>query len=333
MMSRITCPKCRYGGIKIKRNGLTSTGKQRWQCGSCQQTWSKPRKQYKKYGAKSLFEKWLLGSSIHELTRIAKLSKTHIQRLLTEQLARETTWDKAAIASCEYAALDGKFLFGRKYTVLILFNTKTNKPVASKVVKGETKQEITAFLRELKAAGLNPIAITTDGKGTVSRCCREIFPSILTQRCLFHIVLQINAWVRIPPRTSLGWQLHNLVSELMLVETPEQAERFWTNYERLKTENATEIVRMKRNPAARIDYDTAKCFSLLDHARPDMFLFIGDRNIAKTTSGLEGFNKQIQNIRGFSHNGLTKEHLDKFIVRYIQLKSKNSRTKVEESKQ
>jgi hypothetical protein len=237
-------------------------------------------------------------------------------------LEQPVVWDSEAIAGCQYAALDGKFLFGRECTVLVLYNARANLPVASKLVSGENKREITAFLLELKQHGFNPIAMTTDGRGTIASCCKGIFPEATTQRCLFHIKLQINAWVRQPPRTSLGWQLHELANCLMAVDSLAKEQVFWEMYDDIKLRNKHEIARLRRNPSSRMESDTAKCFPLLDNAKASMFCFLHDKQIANTTSGLEGFNKQIQRIRGFDHNGLTREHVDQFIKYYILLKKR-----------
>jgi transposase-like protein len=80
---------CRCGGSKIKRKGLTSSGKQRWLCQSCGVSWSKLRKQYKRYSRSSIFEQWLSGATIKDLSSTSKLSRTHIQRILIDELMKD----------------------------------------------------------------------------------------------------------------------------------------------------------------------------------------------------------------------------------------------------
>ena len=307
----------------MKKKGVTVKGCQRWLCYKCRKSWSKPRGQYKAYHKTQLFKRWILGDTISSVATFAGISYSQTQRILMAKLEQEPSWSQKALLSSKYVALDGKFLFGRKKTVLILFNTQTNLPIACKMVKSENKKEITAFLIELREQGLCPIAVTTDGRGTIANCFKDIFPGIITQRCLFHIVLQINAWVRIPPRHPLGRQLRGLIDTLMWIRTAEDIEVFWDRYNNIVA-NSQDIIRELRGVAQenRQALDLLKCFPLLNNARDDLFSYLVDSNIAPTTSGLEGFNKQIQKIKGFDHNGLTEEHIDLFIRHYVLTKGR-----------
>jgi len=318
--------RCKYcSSSKVKKKGLTKAGIQRWFCHKCRRTWSRVRSAYKAYNPDQLFNWWLAGDPIQTIAMHSGLSKSHVQRLLLSRLEQPVNWSQEVLAKCQYAALDGKFLFGRRYTVLILYDVVANLPMASKVVSSENRREITQFLVELKALGFSPKAVTTDGKGTIAQCFRYVFDGIVAQRCLFHIVLQVNAWIRRPPRSPIGWQLHSLVSQLMQVNDHSAVNNFWRQYESIKQTNHTELCRIRSIPDNRQERDLLKCFSLLDNAKPDMFNFLYDNCIASTTSGLEGFNKQIQRIRGFDHNGLTKAHLDMFIRHYIITKWRDTK--------
>lgn len=219
----------------------------------------------------------------------------------------------------KYIAFDGKFLFGRKYSLLVVYDVLTNKPIASTVASGENRASIVPWLRKLKTQGLEPIAVTTDGLRAGVYSFRTVWPDILTQRCLFHVKLQITAWARIPPRTELGKDLTEYVNQLFYVTDQDKADRFYLGYQDIVKRHQGTIQNLDRNRT--LDRDLLRAVSVIQYALPSLFHYINDPNIAKTTSGLEGYFKQIQNIRGFRHNGLTEEHLFDFLKWKICLDS------------
>lgn len=237
-------------------------------------------------------------------------SVTYLRQILLKELTKNPI-DTNRLAGYKYLVFDGKYLFGRKYSLLTIYDALTNKPIASTIAKGENRAGIIPWLTNLKAQGLSPVAVTTDGLRAGVFSFREVWPDITTQRCLFHIKLQITAWARIPPRTELGKDLTNYVNQLFYVQTTTQANAFYEGYLVILEKHKDTIAGL--DSAKTLERDLKRAVSVMRYALPDLFHYIDDPNIAKTTSGLEGYFKQIQNIRGFRHNGLTEEHLFNFI--------------------
>ncbi len=214
-----------------------------------------------------------------------------------------------------YLQFDGKYILGRKYSVCILFDAITKNPIDGMVFKSESYKNIYPWLLKLKCAGLEPTAITTDGLYTVIRAFREVFPGIITQRCLFHIEMQIGMWLRFRPKSRLAQDLKALLPILRNAYVEPEALRFKQKYLKLRNSHRAEIEALDNSHP--VEDDLAKCFTLLDKALDCMFNFINDPRISRTTSALEGYNKKIQDIRGFRHCGLTEDHLIKFIKHKI----------------
>ena len=315
--------RCRYcSSSKVKCNGKTGRGIQRKLCLNCHKTWSVSRRNsYKKYNPDKMFLSWLKGDSIARVAAESGLSRTHTYRILLNKLSEPVSYNKQALEQCQYASFDGKFLFGRDWSALVLFDATKKLPIAVKLARNENKTTVTSFMAELKQLGFNPIAITIDGRSGTPAAIKKVFPNTIIQRCLFHIKLQIWAWVRIPPRRPLGWALKHLADQIERASTVDDVSMAAKAYQKLKLDYATEITELicKVNTKAynRPDYDLLKCFSLLDNAWPNLFHYIANPNIAKTSSPLEGFNKQITRITGFDHCGLTKNHLEQFLKHYV----------------
>ena len=256
------------------------------------------------------FERWIKGETIKQLAKASGYSRSKIQRVVLGYLPIDPT-DQLDLSSYKYITFDGKFLFGREFCLLVVFDALTNRPIIGTVAKAESKPNITHWLNQLKQAGLAPVAVTTDGLEAGIMAFREIWPGIITQRCLFHIKLQVTAWCRIPPRIGLGKELSSCVDRLMHVDSPASAESFVCEYKDIVARHRDYINTL--DPKKTTDKDLKKAVVLIDKAGPNMFHYLRDARIAKTTSPLEGYFKHIQNIRGFRHNGLTEQHLFDFI--------------------
>lgn len=135
---------------------------------------------------------------------------------------RNNPFEKEDLSKYKYLIFDGKYLFGRKFSLLMIFDALDNKPIICHIGKAENKKHILPFLRRVKKQGLNPKVVTLDGLRASIFSFKEVWPNILIQRCIFHIKLQINAWTRIPPRTKLGHQLSRLANSLLLVKTKKE---------------------------------------------------------------------------------------------------------------
>jgi hypothetical protein len=256
------------------------------------------------------FKRWIDGETVTQVARGSGYSSSKIRRIILARLPLAPTANKD-FSSYSHIVFDGKFLFGRRYCLLVIYDAQTNKPIASTIAKGENRLGIVPWLRTLRAQGLNPMAVTTDGNRAGVYSFREVWPNILTQRCLFHIKLQITAWARIPPRTELGRDLTDYVNNLFDVKNNLEARQFYGGYLDILERHKNTIAKLDRRNI--LERDLYRAMSVIEHAMPNLFHYLKDPRIAKTTSGLEGYFKQIQDVRGFRHCGLTEQHLFDFI--------------------
>jgi len=64
---------------------------------------------------------------------------------------------------------------------------------------------------QLKARGLDPLAITIDGNTSVIRALKAVWPEITVQRCMAHIQRQGLAWLRRYPKLEASRQLRKIL--------------------------------------------------------------------------------------------------------------------------
>lgn len=299
------------GSINIRKNGFTSKGKIRFRCVDCGKSSTRKRPDARTKKLATWFYFWIDGYTLKQLGKLSGYSKTYLRQIILRELAKDPMVSDD-LSSYKYLVFDGKLLFGRKYSLLVIYDALTNKPIASTVATGhENRDGIIPWLTKLKTQGLQPNAVTTDGQRAGIYSFKEVWPDIVTQRCLFHIKLQITAWARIPPRTELGKALTLYVNQLFCVTNASKADDFYQGYLDILEQYKESIAKLDRRNT--LDRDLLRAVSVIKHALPDLFHYLDDPNIAKTTSGLEGYFKQVQDVRGFRHNGLTEEHLFNFI--------------------
>jgi len=67
-------------------------------------------------------------------------------------------------------------------------------------VSENSMPQLFAFFQPLKQKGLSPISCTIDGNPHVFKILKELWPSIIIQRCIVHIQRQGLSWCRRSPK-------------------------------------------------------------------------------------------------------------------------------------
>ncbi len=180
-------------------------------------------------------------------------------------------------------------------------------------VERESYDSIYPLLVSLRRRGLNPHAITLDGHKTIISAILEVWPNVLIQRCLYHIQRQGLSWLRVYPKTEAGRELRPLFNAVTSIENDNNKRQFLYRYQRWYKTYRGFIKSLPRKSTANIDLK--KAMALLNHALPDMFYYIKDRNIAPTTNPLESFYSRLKH-QYRSHRGLSKQHKISYLKWY-----------------
>lgn len=287
--------------------GKTKAGKQRYQCLVCNKTfvWKKPYN--KKYKEQHWFKLWITeGYSVRQLTDISGYSKAKIFRIINHWLTQSPNQLSSEIdlSQVKYLTFDGTY-FHKTGCLIVLMDIETKKYIYYEYVKKENYFSVSNMCKTLKQKGLNPKAITVDGHPQVIRSFRENWPTILVQRCLFHIKMQGRMWLREYPKTEAGKALKVLLSALMNVHSYEQ-QIFWIkSYDMWHSQYNKEIISLAKTSIAA--KDLKRTMSLINNALTDMFHFIKDQKIASTSNLLESYFSKLKH-KYRCHNGLTETH-------------------------
>jgi transposase-like protein len=177
-----------------------------------------------------------------------------------------------------------------------------------------------SIFAQLKASGGNPKAITIDGNTTVIRALRAVWPTILIQRCLYHILRQGTSWLRRFPKDQSAKELRQIFLMVTSIKNQESKETFLNRFAVWEQTFGSYVKSLDGHHKVWGDIQRAR--SLLLHALPDMFHFLSDPNIAPTSNIQEGFFSTVKIIFR-NHRGVRKTNRDSYFSWYFYFKNKN----------
>ena len=219
-------------------------------------------------------------------------------------------------STTKYLLFDGTY-FDEKSCLALFLNAVTKKPVLYKHIERESYHNVFPLLKRLKAEGINPVAITTDGQKQVIKAILDVWPNIVTQRCLYHIQRQGLMWLRTYPKTEAGIELKKIFLSLLLIKTKAGKEKFFQAWVKWQKKYDTF---MKQLPSNKVAYkDLKRSSSLIKNALPNMFHYLDDPNIPPTTNLLEGFFSHLKGDYN-RHKGLSEKHKIAYLKWYCFLK-------------
>jgi transposase-like protein len=193
-------------------------------------------------------------------------------------------------------------------------DAKTNTLVHAEFDVPEGAITLTRVYETLRGRGVSPNSATIDGNPQQIRYLRWVWPRITLQRCTVHVQRQGLSWCRRHPKRTDARHLREIFLQLSTIEKPEQARRF-----------RSEVRAWERRFGPAIDHatdrgwvfsDLVRARSMLLKALPDLFHYVADPRIPKSTNALESyFSRLKEHYR--HHRGLAIHHRDAYFRWYF----------------
>lgn len=200
-----------------------------------------------------------------------------------------------------------------------IMEAKEQKIIAHIYIRKESFVDAHPWFEELKRQGLNPSFITTDGELSVMRAINSVWPLAKIQRCLYHIQREGMRWLRTYPKTQAGKELRDILSNLTWIQSIKERDDFIATYNQWLAKYKDFVKSLPSNTVAF--KDLKKATNLIKNALPNMFHYLNDQNIHKTTNALESFHSRLKSDYQ-RHRGLTKQHRIQYIHWYCYLKNR-----------
>ncbi len=198
-------------------------------------------------------------------------------------------------------------------------NALDQRLISTIYTKREGYKNVYEWFSRLSQKGLDPLYITMDGELSVIRAIHEIWPKTQIQRCLYHIQREGMRWLRTYPKTQAGKDLRCLLKTLCRIRTIEEQNIFIASFLAWRDQYKDFVSSLPKSEVAF--KDLKKTMALINNAMPDMFRYLTDNNIQKTTNSLEGFYSRLKaDYR--QHRGLTERHKISYLNWYCHFENK-----------
>jgi transposase-like protein len=194
----------------------------------------------------------------------------------------------------------------------------TQQVIMNAYVDSESYYTVSPLLVHLHSLGLRPQALIMDGHRLIIRAIREIWATVIIQRCLYHIQREGLRWLRTYPKTEAGKELRALLRYLPRIKNIETRNQFLSNYASWIKKHKSFVLSL---PSSTIAYkDLKKTMTLITNALPDMFHYLEDPHILSTTNCLESFFSRLKaDFR--RHRGLSEAHKQSYLRWYCYFKN------------
>ncbi len=203
-------PSCAVCGTRMKRNGTTKAGTQRWRCGRCG------------------------SSSVRRIDNSAKLLKRFVGWLLSKSSQSElgmparTFRDKTSrfwrlwpiLPVCDevhhVVYMDGLWL-ARKAVLLIACTDEY--VIGCHLARSENSKDWSCLMQRIAP----PDVLVCDGGGGIEKARKASWPETRVQRCTFHAFEQVKRCTTTRPNLQAGVELYGIAKGLLQVGSREDA--------------------------------------------------------------------------------------------------------------
>lgn len=174
--------------------------------------------------------------------------------------------------------------------------------------------------------GIDIKSITCDGHPSILKAVRALGGTVILQRCLVHIHRESNIWLRKKPVNQASRDLKCIVNQLFMVKTHNDRIQWTAMFESWYSANKDYInERTVNEESGRWWYkhrNLRRTAVMIKKALPDMFRFLDDENIPKSTNGLESFFGHLKDTLSI-HRGLSHKNRRAFIQWYLHFKNQS----------
>ena len=272
------------------------------------------------------FEDWVIGrQTIEQISAESGYPTRTLIRYLHSCLAKQPVF---SVYPSERVNLliDGTYF--NNDLCLILYRDNTIKfTQLYRLTNGEWYEELKEDLENLLKLSVQIESITCDGHKALLKAVRKVCKQAVIQRCLVHIQRMCRVWLTMRPQSRAGMELRRIVSRLHLVRTPNERDDWVVSLVKWHHEHEAFINEKSVNvDSGRYWYKhklVRRSFMVIKKALPDMFHYLDNPRIPKSTNGLESFFGHLKGNLNI-HRGLSPKHRREFILWYLYLKNRKN---------
>jgi len=197
-----------------------------------------------------------------------------------------------------------------------------------RLTDGEWEEEIKEDLKNLLQLGVQIESITCDGHRAILNAIKKTCKGVVVQRCIVHIQRMCKIWLTQSPQTEAGKELLNIVHSLHAISNKDQWGYWIVSLVHWHEKYQSFLDEKSFNELTGRYWFTHKmvrrAFITIKRALPNMFHYLDNPRIPKSTNGLESFFGHLKDNLSI-HRGLSYEHRKNFIKWYLYFRNKDNK--------
>ncbi|MFH1030114.1 MAG: transposase [bacterium] len=218
--------------------------------------------------------------------------------------------------------IDGTY-FKRNFCFANYIDNDLKYSQLADIILRENFTDAIRHLELLKNSGLDIASITSDGHKSLIKAVKAILPEVIHQRCIVHIQRMSFNYLTKHPKTQAGKDLRSLVKILHEINSFEKRDIWIKLFNKWILKYDSFLKERSYSISGRWWYAhklLRRTRSLIKNALPNMFHYLNNPKIPKSTNGLETRFSFLKNDVKI-HRGMTREHRKSFILYYIFYKN------------
>jgi len=302
----------------------TQLGKQRFKCQSCGILFTNSSISTKKTNQRVWFQQWIIGrQTISQISKQSGYSERTLKRMFSDYL-KEVPVFSVKPSEKVNLLIDGTYFSSE--LCLVLYRDNTIKfTQLYRITDGEWYEEMKEDLENLLKLGVQIESITCDGHKALLKAIRKVCKHVIVQRCIIHVQRMCRIWLTMNPKSIAGIELRAIINQLHKIENNEQWGYWVVSLNNWHEKHKVYLDEKSYNPETGRFWYTHKMvrrsFTVIKKALPDMFHYLDNAKIPKSTNGLESFFGHLKSHVTL-HRGLSKEHRKSFIKWYLYYRNK-----------
>jgi transposase-like protein len=222
--------------------------------------------------------------------------------------------------------LDGTY-FTNDICLVVYRNSDVKCTQLYRLSNNEHYLEIREDLENLNALNIQIESITCDGHRAILKAIKKAFKdTVPIQRCLVHIQRMSRIWLTKEPKSIAGKQLLQITQRICSIETELERQMWLRSLYNWDLEHRDYIKELSINPVTGQFWYKHKMLRrvrrMLINAFPNMFHYLEDRQIPKSTNALESFFGHLKDNLSV-HRGLSIPNRKNFIKWYMYFRNYN----------
>ncbi len=250
-------------------------------------------------------------------------SKSKLQRIFRAYLSSPPTFviqQKLRL----YLIIDGTY-FTEGLCLILYYDSKLKYSLLYRFSSNEFYREIKEDLENLRKLGIDIAAVTCDGKKAILKAVEKVYPAATIQRCRVHVQRMVRLWLTRRPRLQASKELRYLIGLLHHIRGIVEQHMWIIAFEQWYKRHQPLIEeKVLHKATGRWWYKHRQLRGsaiMVKKALANMFHFIGDKDIPKSTNALDSYFGHLK-LNLNVHRGLSKQHRQAFILWYLHLKSR-----------